>query len=133
MPDDPRYVNATVIDFRKKAGAELWIEACVNATRSGWVDGCFVDFCGWGLPERDYPGFTEAHNQAMKDLTEALRLADVAVLVWEVGQLGACPPVVEVGVGQPTPLAWLRLVLADAHARHGAPTDAIIVPYGDAT
>ena len=66
------YVNATIIDFRKPAGAALWINACVDATKSGYVDGCFVDFCGWGLSNSSYPGYSAAHNKAMKDLTAAI-------------------------------------------------------------
>lgn len=76
------YVNAHVIDFRKPAAAALWIETCTNATKTGVVDGCFADFCSWGLPDSGaeaYPGFTEAHHRTINDLTEALGPNGVAI------------------------------------------------------
>lgn len=66
------YVNAHVIDFRKPAATALWIETCTNATATGHIDGCFADFCSWGLPVSQYPGFTDAHNAAVNKLSEAM-------------------------------------------------------------
>eukprot|EP01051_Picozoa_sp_SAG22_P020135 SAG22_NODE_3949_length_1454_cov_1.016236_2_plen_199_part_00 len=73
------YVNAHVIDFRKPAGTALWIETCTNATASGNVDGCFADFCSWGLPEDTYPGFSAAHNAAVNSLSEAMGADGLAI------------------------------------------------------
>eukprot|EP01049_Picozoa_sp_SAG25_P001829 SAG25_NODE_87_length_16363_cov_40.489179_3_plen_495_part_00 len=66
------YVNAHVIDFRKEAGTALWIETCTNATATKNVDGCFADFCSWGLDENSYPGFSAAHNAAVNGLSKAM-------------------------------------------------------------
>ena len=73
------YVNAHVIDFRKPAGTALWIETCTNATATGNVDGCFADFCSWGLPESSYPGFSAAHNAAVNDLSAAMGATGLAI------------------------------------------------------
>lgn len=66
------YVNGHVIDFRKPKATDLWIETCTNATKTGVVDGCFVDFCSWGLSNTSYPGFTEAHHSAVNKITKAM-------------------------------------------------------------
>jgi hypothetical protein len=43
-----------VFDFSNPAVSELFIEECMNATRTGFVDGCFVDYAvdGWATPEK---------------------------------------------------------------------------------
>jgi len=62
------YVHAHVIDFRKKAGTALWVETCTNATATGMVDGCFADFCSWGLDN------TQRRSQQMVLLRENISL-----------------------------------------------------------
>ena len=39
-----------VFDFGQARARELFIETCVNATQSGYVDGCFVDRAVDGTP-----------------------------------------------------------------------------------
>ena len=47
-------------------------DCATNATGTGSVDGCFADFCSWGLPASEYPGFTDAHNAAVNKLSAAM-------------------------------------------------------------
>ena len=72
------YVHAHVIDFRKKAGTALWVETCTNATATGMVDGCFADFCSWGLDDKQ-PGFSTAHNAAVNALSTAMGPTGLAI------------------------------------------------------
>ena len=72
-------VNAHVIDFRKPAATALWIETCTNATATGNVDGCFADFCSWGLDDAEYPGFSAAHNAAVNSLSKAMGPGGLAI------------------------------------------------------
>lgn len=39
-----------VFDFGNPDARDLWIEICVNATKSGVVDGCFADRAVDGTP-----------------------------------------------------------------------------------
>ena len=41
------YAHNHVFDHRTPA-AQVWIETCLNATRSGFVDGCFADAAPYG-------------------------------------------------------------------------------------
>ena len=38
-------VQHRFFDFRKPAGAKKYLEGCVNMTKTGAVDGCFIDGC----------------------------------------------------------------------------------------
>lgn len=42
--------DQSVFDFGQAAAREEWIAECVNATKTGWVDGCFVDRAMDGAP-----------------------------------------------------------------------------------
>ena len=35
--------NMTVFDFQQQAACDLWADTCINATKTGFVDGCFAD------------------------------------------------------------------------------------------
>jgi hypothetical protein len=39
----PANTNEVFYDFRKQASLEAWSDACINMTKTGYVDGCFAD------------------------------------------------------------------------------------------
>ena len=39
----PNHTNMLSFDFAQAAARDLWASACLNATRTGYVDGCFSD------------------------------------------------------------------------------------------
>ena len=39
----PANTNEVFYDFRKNASLELWSDACIAMTKTGYVDGCFAD------------------------------------------------------------------------------------------
>ena len=51
------------LDLRVEAVQELFKEACLNYTRDGTVDGCFIDRAIDGLPKdgTNWTGMLEAH------------------------------------------------------------------------
>lgn len=59
-------------------GVGLWIETCTNTTATGMVDGCFADFCSWGLDDKQ-PGFSTAHNAAVNALSTAMGPTGLAI------------------------------------------------------
>lgn len=74
-----------VWDLSNPRTAEIFIEECVNATKTGYVDGCFVDYAvdgwrnavgGWPKLEREEPekakAFAAGHIQMLLDLQHAL-------------------------------------------------------------
>lgn len=58
-------------DFRKQAGANAYLEGCRNMTKTGFVDGCFVDGClkiEAPIGKAIKPAFTAAKMATLKEL-----------------------------------------------------------------
>lgn len=78
-----------VFDFSQAAARQLFIDECINATKTGYVDGCFLDRAVDGTPtdptlDPENPGdhynlgkakavaYTKGHIQAIADMQTAL-------------------------------------------------------------
>lgn len=63
-----------VFDFGNARTRALFIEECVNATRTGYVDGCFLDRAVDGVPQASSmnkstaDAYTAGHIQVLTDL-----------------------------------------------------------------
>ena len=58
------YANNHVLDHSCDAAQRRWVEVCVNATRSGAVDGCFADFPNVGVHDSSTNTSTRAFASA---------------------------------------------------------------------
>ena len=70
----PNHTNMLSFDFRQQAARDLWAAACLNATRTGFVDGCFSDRSD-GVPAcklADPSAFREGHLAVHQELQAAL-------------------------------------------------------------
>jgi hypothetical protein len=89
---DPSFPNHTAMlsfDFAQAGGRSLWASACLNATSSGVVDGCFSDrangrpSCYKGLPTKAAAykdGQLKVHQDLQASLENGLLIANNAVL-----------------------------------------------------
>ena len=60
--------SCDVFDFSMAAARDLFIATCVNATQTGYVDGCFVDRAVDGTPvdsgDDNVPNPKKVHSQS---------------------------------------------------------------------
>ena len=68
-----------VFDFTNPKVWQLFIEECMNATATGYVDGCFIDYAvdGWATPERGLSAekiaaYEAGHYKMITDLQRKL-------------------------------------------------------------
>jgi len=61
-----------VFDFTNPKTVETFIAVCVNATQTGFVDGCYLDRAVDGVPENVTAGWNTAHLQMQADLQAAI-------------------------------------------------------------
>jgi len=74
---DPPAAGMLVFDHSKQEARQYWISACINATKSGYVDGCFSDSSSVDthktaahLNDADHAAFEFGKVQSMTELTE---------------------------------------------------------------
>ncbi|XP_065830203.1 uncharacterized protein [Oscarella lobularis] len=67
-----------VFDFSKQAGRDFWASDCINATKTGYIDGCFADrsgeesFRGTTLSPETAKAYAKGHDQVLQDLQKSL-------------------------------------------------------------
>ena len=90
---DP-YIHAHVYDHRSATVRDFWRDACLNMTKTGWIDGCGADASQQagsyinGLSPDVEAAWTAAHIAAVKATTTAVSAAGGVVLGKLVEQLG---------------------------------------------
>ncbi len=75
-----RQMNCDVFDFGNPKTRTLFISACINATKTGFVDGCFIDRAVDASPSQKNESlapevaaaYTTGHKQMLADLQSAL-------------------------------------------------------------
>ncbi|XP_065830205.1 uncharacterized protein [Oscarella lobularis] len=72
----PELLN--VFDFSQEAARNLWANDCINATKSGYVDGCFADRAGEEafahnkLTPEKATAYANGHDQVLQDVQKSL-------------------------------------------------------------
>lgn len=80
------YANNHILDHSHEKAQQAWVDVCVNATRSGFVDGCFADFPDvgigsglqsapmepWNLTAEKARAWSAGHQKALATLDVAL-------------------------------------------------------------
>ena len=67
-----------VFDFSKQAGRDFWASDCINATKTGYIDGCFADkadlesFSDNTLSPETAKAYAKGHDQVLQDLQKSL-------------------------------------------------------------
>eukprot|EP01084_Bolivina_argentea_P038099 70454_1 len=75
MPDPKGY---WVFDYQQKAVQNLFVSECINATKTGYVDGCFLDqssrnnFDGYTFSQATINKFILGHNNVLYEIQKQL-------------------------------------------------------------
>jgi len=67
----PNHTNMLSFDFAQAGARDLWADTCINATKSGVVDGCFSDRAN-GHPCNAGSDYKAGHKQVHQDLQKKL-------------------------------------------------------------
>ena len=81
------YANNHIYDHSKQAVQDYWIEICLNATATGWADGCFGDYASMGGNDPAMPG--QKASVGVAGVMKSWNLTEASAEAWVNGHQAA--------------------------------------------
>lgn len=81
------YANNHVYDQSQQVVQDYWIDICLNATATGWADGCFGDYASMGGNDPAMPG--QKASVGVAGVMKSWNLSEASAKAWVNGHQAA--------------------------------------------